>query len=128
MSRTDASAAASLRLVHRQPPSFKTLASKSFSGDGHSVGAGAGGRGEQGCIGTAVHRRRRGGTPPPLLPFQCLRLTAKILLRRLRCQEDLSLKIVGPPSVGTIGGPKEEGGPSQPPPFRPPLPLPRPPF
>ena len=27
-------------------------------------------------------------TPPPLLPFQCLRLTAKILLRRLRCQAD----------------------------------------
>ena len=28
--------------------------------------------------------------PPPLLPFQCLRLTAKMLLRRLRCQEDLN--------------------------------------
>ena len=41
----------------------------------------------QGCIRTVVHRRRGGG-PPPLLPFQCLRLTAKILLRRLRCQED----------------------------------------
>ena len=26
--------------------------------------------------------------PPPILPFQCLRLTAKILLRCLRCQED----------------------------------------
>ena len=25
---------------------------------------------------------------PPPLPFRCLRLTAKILLRRLRCQED----------------------------------------
>ena len=25
--------------------------------------------------------------PPPLLPFQCLRLTANIFLRRLRCQE-----------------------------------------
>ena len=25
---------------------------------------------------------------PPLLPFQCLRLTTKIVLRRLRCQED----------------------------------------
>ena len=42
----------------------------------------------QACIGTAVHRRRRGGGNPPLLPFQCLRLTAKILLRRLRPQED----------------------------------------
>ena len=29
---------------------------------------------------------------------------------------DSSLKIFGPPSVGTIGGPKEEGCPSQPPP------------
>ena len=26
--------------------------------------------------------------PSPPLPFRCLRLTAKILLRRLRCQED----------------------------------------
>ena len=48
-----------------------------------------------GSITTAVHRRRRGGYPPldppphPLLPFQCLRLTPKILLRRLRCQGDL---------------------------------------
>ena len=57
-----------------------------------------------------------GGTPwtrPPLLPFQCLRLTAKVLLRRLRCQEDLSSKIVGPPSAGTIGGPCQ---PTPPPP------------
>ena len=44
------------------------------------------------CIRTAVHRRRRGFTPPPStplpphhLPFQCLRLTGNILLR---CQED----------------------------------------
>ena len=45
--------------------------------------------------------------PPltPLPPFQCLRLTAKILLRRLQCQEDLSLKIFGLSSAGTIGGP-----------------------
>ena len=74
-----------------------------------SVHWAGGGRG-QGSIRRAVHRRRRGGylppwTPPPFLPFQCLRLTAKILLRRLRCQEDLSLTILGPPSVGTIGGP-----------------------
>ena len=44
--------------------------------------------------------------PPPFLPFQYLRLTAKILLRRLRCQADLSLKIFGPPSAGTISAPK----------------------
>ena len=74
----------------------------------------------------------------PLLPFQCLRLTAKILLRRLPCQEDLSFKKFGPLSPGTIGGPWEEGGPSQaplplqtPPPSSPPsntsLPPPPPP-
>ena len=49
------------------------------------------------CIGAAVRRRRGGGypgppspqrPPPPVLPFQCLRLTAKILLRRLWCQEN----------------------------------------
>ena len=65
--------------------------------------------------------------PPRLLLFQCLRLTAKIWLRRLRCQEDLRFKTFGPPSAGTIGEPSEEGrGPSQPPPpplFRPPPPL-----
>ena len=70
----------------------------------------------------AIHRRRRGGgvTPapprapiPPLFPFQFLRLTARILLRRLRCQEDLSLTIFGPPSVGNLRGPQEEGDPSQ---------------
>ena len=63
-----------------------------------------------------------GGYPPPgppPLPFQYLRLTAKILLRRLRCQEDLRVKIFGPPSAGTIG-PWEEGG-SQPTPPPPPL-------
>ena len=54
--------------------------------------------------------------PPPLLPFQCLRLTAKILLRRLRCQEVLGFKMFAPPSAGAIGGPSEEGGPSHPPP------------
>ena len=53
-----------------------------------------------------------GGEPPPpldpppsLLSFQCLRLTAKILLRRLWHQEDLSLNIFGPPSAGPIGTP-----------------------
>ena len=52
------------------------------------------------------------GTPPPL-PLQCLRLPATILLRHLRRQEDLSFKILGRPSAGPIGGPWEEGGPSQ---------------
>ena len=62
-----------------------------------------------------------GGPPPPsprlpsLLPFQCWRLTAK-MLRRLRCQEDLSVKNFGPLLARTIGGPSEEGGPSHPPP------------
>ena len=63
-------------------------------------------------------------TPPPiLLPFQCLRLTAKKLLRRFRCQDDLSFKIFGPPSSGTIGGPWEEGVPAKPPLRSPPPPL-----
>ena len=80
-------------------------------------------RGGQGCIRTAVHRRRRGGTPPGppsprLLPFPCLRLTANILLRSLRRQEDLSLNILGPPSAGTMGRCKEEGYPSPLPPFQ----------
>ena len=38
-----------------------------------------------------------------------------MLLRRLRCQEDLSFKIFGPPSAGTIGGPWEEGATAKPP-------------
>ena len=66
--------------------------------------------------------------PPPLLLSQCLRLTAKFLLRCFRCQEDLRLTVFGLPSTGTTGGPWEEGGPSQtlpPPPFGPP---PFPPF
>ena len=45
--------------------------------------------------------------PPPLLPFQCLRLTAKILLRRLRCQEDTLTKFwraFGGDHRGTPGG------------------------
>ena len=63
---------------------------------------------------------------PPLLPFQCLRLTAKILLRRLQFQEDLSFKNFGPPSAGTIGGPREEWGsqPTSPPPSSGPPPPP----
>ena len=76
----------------------------------------------EGCIRTAVHRRRRGPLPPPapLFPFQCL---SQILLQRLQCQEDLRFKIFGPPSAedhrGTLGGggdPGRRGFPSQPPP------------
>ena len=69
-------------------------------------------------------------SPPPLLPFQCLRLTAKFLLRPLWCQEDSRLKNFGAPSARTIGAPGRKGGPSQTPlslpPFRPPPPTPRP--
>ena len=65
-----------------------------------------------------------GGVPPPgpspLLPFQCLRLAAKNLLRRLWCQEDVGFNIFGPPSAGTTGGIPAKP-PSQPP-FKPPLP------
>ena len=64
-----------------------------------------------------------GGYPPPgppSLPFQCLRLTAKILLRRLRWQEDLRFKMFGPPSAGTTRGPSEEGGSQPNPPPSPP--------
>ena len=39
----------------------------------------------------------------PLPPFQCLRLTAKILLWGLWRQEHFSLKNFGPPSAGTLG-------------------------
>ena len=73
-----------------------------------------------------MHRRRRGGTPPPgppcppppLLRFQCLRLTANILLRRLRSQEDLRFKIKKPPFSGYHRGALGKGGrgPSQSPP------------
>ena len=59
-------------------------------------------------------------SPPPLLPFHCLRLTAKVLLRRLRCQEDLSFKFFWPAfggdHRGTVGG----RGWSQPNPLPPP--------
>ena len=54
--------------------------------------------------------------PPPLLPFQCLRLTAKILLRRLQRQVDLSLTIFGlPPARGTHGGGVFQPNPPPPP-------------
>ena len=55
----------------------------------------------------------------PLLPFQCLRPTAKLFLRRLRCQEDGSFKIFWPPFGGDHRG--TPGGGPPPPPFRPPL-------
>ena len=58
--------------------------------------------------------------PPPLPMFEA---GSQNLLRCLRCQEDLCFKILGPPLAGTIGGPWEEGVPSQPPPpFSPPPP------
>ena len=71
----------------------------------------------------------RGVPPPPaLLPFQCLRLTAKSLLWRLRCQEDLSFKssrpAFGGDHRGTLGG--VGGVPAKPPP--PALPLQTPPI
>ena len=83
---------------------------------------GGGGVG-QGCIRTAVHRRRRWGTPPPRPP-------PLPMLEADSFASDLSFKIFGPPSAETIGGPWEEGGPSQPPPpFQTPPPThPLPPF
>ena len=59
---------------------------------------------------------------PLLLPFQCLRLTAKILLQRLRCEEDLRLIFLGAPSAGDLKGTQGGGGV----PAKPPLPLFRP--
>ena len=61
------------------------------------------------CIRTAVRRRRRGGGvtppgPPPILPFQCLRLTAKFLLRCLRGQEDFCFKNFRPAFGGDHRG------------------------
>ena len=49
--------------------------------------------------------------PSPLLPVQCLRLTAKNLLRRLRCQEDFSTKILARPQAGRVGPGGLPGGP-----------------
>ena len=57
----------------------------------------------------------------PFLPFQCLRLTAKILLRCLWRQEDLSLKNFWPTFGGDHRGTQRRGVPPNPPP--PPLPL-----
>ena len=51
-------------------------------------------------------RGGRGYPPPPLPPLPMFE--AKVLIRRLRCQEDLRFKIFRPPSAGTIGGPWEE--------------------
>ena len=61
------------------------------------------------------HRLPPGSQHPnaPRPPSSICRLSAKILLQR---QEDLSLKDFGPPLAETIGGPWEEGGPSQTPP------------
>ena len=65
--------------------------------------------------------------PPPPLPFQCLRLTAQFLLRRLRCQEDLRFKIFRPPFGGDHRGTLGGGGGVRPNPFPPPSPLQTPP-
>ena len=76
-----------------------------------------------GCMRTAVHR---GGVPPlpldppapqdPPPPLPLFEADSQNLLRRLRCQEDLRFKSLGPLSAGTIGGPWEEGGvPAKPP-------------
>ena len=61
----------------------------------------------------------------PLLPFQCLRLTAKILPRELKLRN--SRPAFGRVHRGTLGG---GGVPAKPPlpPFRPPLPTPLPPL
>ena len=84
---------------------------------GRGVGVGA----AQGCIRTAVHRQR--SPPPLLLPFQCLRLTAEVLLRRLRCQEDLRFKNIRPPfGGGPQGDPRRRGGSQPNPPSPPPSP------
>ena len=80
----------------------------------------------QRCIRMAVHRRAYPPSPrppPPLLPFQCLRLTAKVLLRRLRCQEDLRFKCFGKGGDhrGTLGGRGSQPNPLPPPLQTPPL-------
>ena len=69
----------------------------------------------QGCIRTAVHRRRRGVPspldPPPPSPLPMLEADSHHFATAPsvpRC-----LKMFGLPSAGTIGGPWEEGGPSQ---------------
>ena len=70
-------------------------------------------------------RHKRGG--PPLDPHALLPMfeadSQNFLLRRLRCQEDFRLQSFRPAFGGTIGGPSEEGGGSQPNP-----PCPRPPL
>ena len=90
------------------------------------MGGRVGGGWEQACIRTAVHRRRRGATPPwtpPPLPFQCLELTANFSLRCLRCQEHLHFKVsFGRDHRGTLGGRGSQPTPP-PPPFQTPPPL-----
>ena len=82
-------------------------------------GGGAGGLGVgQPHVSERPYTAGVGGVPPtppgtPLPPFQGLGLTAKIVLQRLRHQDDSSPKNFGLPLAGTIGGPKEEGSPSQ---------------
>ena len=89
-----------------------------------------GGQGQKGLIGDVLYRPSTagGGPPPPPLeppfpvPFQCLRLTAKILIR---WQEDLRCKIFRPAfggnHRGTLGGGGVPAKPLPPPPPLPPL-------
>ena len=96
---------------HRDPPCLSSLLPQLLHTEGLTPC--------QGCIRTAVHRRRRGGGIPPLdppptpvLPFQCWRLTAKFLLRR---QEDLSQKFSARLRRGPQGDPRRRGVPAKPP-------------
>ena len=80
-------------------------------------------------IRTAAHRRRKGGTPPPLRPpppppLPMFEADSQNFALAPSVPRGLKLESCGPPSVGTIGGPKEEGCPSQhpPPPSDPPSP------
>ena len=88
----------------------------SCRGTGVAWAKGAGGAGKyyNGCT-LQEERGYPPPGPPPLLLFQCLGLTPKILLRRLQCQEYLSFKIFRP----AFGGDHmwtQGGGGSQPPP------------
>ena len=59
--------------------------------------------------------QEEGGYPPspPPPPLPMFEADSQIFASAPSGQEDLSFKIVGPPSAGTIGRRWEEGGPSQ---------------
>ena len=67
-----------------------------------------------------------GPPPPPLLPM--FGADSQNFASAPSVSRGLSFKIFGPPSAGTIGGPKEEGDPSQTPPPPPQTPPSDPPF